>query len=1298
MTTGVAKAQSKAYLWTPEQLGMWAKSPHKEARLWAVGHLKHWYPEAAAPLMAALLQDPDGDVAAKAAWFFANQPDPRVADALLLGFQSDRPELTGPCAWALSKLGDRRFVEHFEKHFTGDPPDSRDHYQLYCSLAEQKSALGLRAMRLLLEELSEAVAKGEEGVRLPFADIAFQLGDALLYSRLPEETRWLVRYCVTSRDEDLQSAIFNALLKHVRAPYSQAELEEERKGMPLFRLSPTELEQLKFLKTQGAWRSGKEVEREFRQQRWAGVIQRLQQEAQEIVEDARAQAGEAAMEEWQAKPSNPQAALQILRAIAGEEAVAAQAALRVHRKLAVVALLIFNRLLDAREFIGSSPEAMNTESRLNLLLGDRAFLDKEDETLIRLLAEEEKREPIVAACLKKIRKAPDSQGGLRAIQLLGTMRCSEAAAPLLSVLTHTDLLFVEETVVEALSEIGEPVLPLLEAVLNRGKERDLYQVLPLLGLLPYPRTCELITSHYAQFYELDKISLVETVEKLGAASFLPLLKQAMREGEPDEEVYLTLGRLHDLSDPALSEIERRAARRLEESEERLKRLRAGDRRALLNEPLPLSLRCLKCRCTYTYKIREILADPNVKKFGNAIHILDAIVCKGCGARDSYELTAEALMAVTASLKSVMDLAEDGLADPNEGTVKVGTLMADGRTMNPGDARQYYQRKITNEPRRAELRVAYGNVLKFEHRDEEAKAQFEKAVELEPLAVEALSSLAGYERETGNPEKALGLYRRCLEVFSKAPFYRLQEDRRDAFQEQIEMRVWELEEELELHQIPEAKSPALAPLLMAGVKAGRNDPCPCGSGRKYKKCCLGKEEPKRSADLPQSMMTTEEVALKGRLLSFAFQRKFEREVSRALEIFFRDSAKVLSKPSLDDPEMLEFFEWLFYDHAFFDGATLAEKFLRSDGRLLPANEKSILQNLMNSSLGLYEVQQVSQENAEIRVKDLVTGKESTAKDVAGSRQLVKWDLIGSRLVPIQGQMRLSPCILVFQPRERDDLLSYLNQEWDQYQKEHGTCSWVAFMKPRGYLLHHYIEKRGTHKPQFVTPEHHEMVFCKGIYSVNNYHGVLFRLRNESDFVEEEPPQDEQGELRFTWIKRGKSREAVLQGPPTRNGLVMQSSLLPTPISEGVLTLGSVAVTEDQLILEAFSKERLAAGKRRLEEVLKSYAGFKVDAFQSVEEALKAHPESEKEDKTLPEQLSLPGYEAAAASMLERYYKQWLTSPIPALQGETPMKAKDSPDGRQRLEIVLKDIENAQLRKHGGALQLDVSALRQRLGLN
>ena len=30
------------------------------------------------------------------------------------------------------------------------------------------------------------------------------------------------------------------------------------------------------------------------------------------------------------------------------------------------------------------------------------------------------------------------------------------------------------------------------------------------------------------------------------------------------------------------------------------------------------------------------------------------------------------------------------------------------------------------------------------------------------------------------------------------------------------------------------------------RAGRNDPCPCGSGKKYKNCCLLKEQQKRSS--------------------------------------------------------------------------------------------------------------------------------------------------------------------------------------------------------------------------------------------------------------------------------------------------------------------------------------------------------------------------------------------------------------------------------------------------------------------
>ncbi len=44
---------------------------------------------------------------------------------------------------------------------------------------------------------------------------------------------------------------------------------------------------------------------------------------------------------------------------------------------------------------------------------------------------------------------------------------------------------------------------------------------------------------------------------------------------------------------------------------------------------------------------------------------------------------------------------------------------------------------------------------------------------------------------------------------------------------------ELRRQLNRHDLPALHPSALEP----SAKIGRNDPCPCGSGKKYKKCCL-----------------------------------------------------------------------------------------------------------------------------------------------------------------------------------------------------------------------------------------------------------------------------------------------------------------------------------------------------------------------------------------------------------------------------------------------------------------------------
>ncbi len=58
---------------------------------------------------------------------------------------------------------------------------------------------------------------------------------------------------------------------------------------------------------------------------------------------------------------------------------------------------------------------------------------------------------------------------------------------------------------------------------------------------------------------------------------------------------------------------------------------------------------------------------------------------------------------------------------------------------------------------------------------------------------------------------------------------------------------------------------------ASEKIGRNDPCPCGSGKKYKKCCEGRDEARGLELSPVAGMTRSEWLAKGQLDAKSVQR-------------------------------------------------------------------------------------------------------------------------------------------------------------------------------------------------------------------------------------------------------------------------------------------------------------------------------------------------------------------------------------------------------------------------------------------
>ena len=52
----------------------------------------------------------------------------------------------------------------------------------------------------------------------------------------------------------------------------------------------------------------------------------------------------------------------------------------------------------------------------------------------------------------------------------------------------------------------------------------------------------------------------------------------------------------------------------------------------------------------------------------------------------------------------------------------------------------------------------------------------------------------------------------------------------------QMKKWMKEHEAELRAEGNPEQPKVETVVHEGPKIGRNDPCPCGSGKKYKKCC------------------------------------------------------------------------------------------------------------------------------------------------------------------------------------------------------------------------------------------------------------------------------------------------------------------------------------------------------------------------------------------------------------------------------------------------------------------------------
>jgi len=228
---------------------------------------------------------------------------------------------------------------------------------------------------------------------------------------------------------------------------------------------------------------------------------------------------------------------------------------------------------------------------------------------------------------------------------------------------------------------------------------------------------------------------------------------------------------------------------------------------------------------------------------------------------------------------------------------------------------------------------------------------------------------------------------------------------------------------------------VSPVHRATPKVGRNDPCPCGSGKKYKKCCLDHPVPSANIITPTLYTDADRTGALTKLKAFANRPGLARNRDVAILEYWgahfpsrseEELRKVLDLPQAE----IMYNAWLWFDFELEEGMTIADLFLAKEGRSLRSGEYAYLDQARSTYQGLYEVEAVRLDEG-FTLRDLTTNERLWVQERLGTQGLARWDLIVARLMPRPDTTwGMEVGLFQFPPRVAETLLP----QWERARKE------------------------------------------------------------------------------------------------------------------------------------------------------------------------------------------------------------------------------------------------------------------------
>ena len=361
--------------------------------------------------------------------------------------------------------------------------------------------------------------------------------------------------------------------------------------------------------------------------------------------------------------------------------------------------------------------------------------------------------------------------------------------------------------------------------------------------------------------------------------------------------------------------------------------------------------------------------------------------------------------------------------------------------------------------------------------------------------------------------------------------------------------------------------------------GRNDPCPCGSGKKFKRCCgaVSLTDPMETA---ATAWRAVQDAVEPKVLRFLRQVAGESAMAKASDDFG------LAHPGVhaDGPEAQLFLPWLLYDWPA-ETDSFARRYLVEQGHRLDEWERRFLEAASSAPTSYHEVLAV-EPGRSLRMNDVILGTEATLFERSGSQYLHEGDLMYARVVAFEDvALIVGSGSLVIPPIEKGTVLDLKGS----LRRSFRSLSADLLRRVEPQLREYYFVIR----ERLLNPKRPEMRNTDG--DPMEFHALSYRVDSA------EAAFDALHHLAVGASREELLRDATLRPDGRLRSVTFSWSKLGNKLhaSWDNTVLGTVAITEQELRIEVNSAKRAKRIGAEVRKRLGDRAIFLTDETKSID---------------------------------------------------------------------------------------------------